>query len=90
MNFLFYTWKATFTRSNGRLLFFCGEAMPGKREFTCGAWIVLIAIPGLVYLTSRMHARSLLLHNQTALLIKSILLFKKGVISTSVPFHLVK
>ena len=31
-----------------------------------------------------------LLHNQTALLIKGILLFKKGVVSTSVPFHLVK
>jgi hypothetical protein len=31
-----------------------------------------------------------LLHNQTALLIKSILLFKKGVVSTSVPFHLTK
>jgi hypothetical protein len=31
-----------------------------------------------------------LLHNQTALLIKSILLFKKGVVSTSVPFHLAK
>ena len=31
-----------------------------------------------------------LLHNQTALLIKGILLFKKGVVSTSVPYHLVK
>jgi amino acid transporter len=31
-----------------------------------------------------------LLHNQTALLIKGILLFKKGVVSTSVPFHLMK
>ena len=31
-----------------------------------------------------------LLHNQTALLIKGILLFKKGVVSTSVPFHLSK
>lgn len=31
-----------------------------------------------------------LLHNQTALLIKGILLFKKGVVSTSVPFHLLK
>jgi amino acid transporter len=31
-----------------------------------------------------------LLHNQTALFIKGILLFKKGVVSTSVPFHLVK
>lgn len=31
-----------------------------------------------------------LLHNQTALLIKGILLFKKGVVSTSVPFHLTK
>ncbi len=29
-----------------------------------------------------------LLHNQTALLIKGILLFKKGTVSTSVPFHL--
>lgn len=29
-----------------------------------------------------------LLHNQTALLIKGILLFKKGVVSTSVPIHL--
>jgi amino acid transporter len=28
------------------------------------------------------------LHNQTALFIKGILLFKKGVVSTSVPFHL--
>ncbi|MEW6675360.1 MAG: APC family permease [Nitrospirota bacterium] len=28
-----------------------------------------------------------LLHNQTALLIKGLLLFKKGVVSTSVPFH---
>lgn len=31
-----------------------------------------------------------LLHNQTALFIKGILLFKKGVVSTSVPFHLQK
>jgi hypothetical protein len=31
-----------------------------------------------------------LLHNQTALFIKGVLLFKKGVVSTSVPFHLVK
>lgn len=31
-----------------------------------------------------------LLHNQTALFIKGIMLFKKGVISTSVPFHLKK
>jgi amino acid transporter len=31
-----------------------------------------------------------LLHNQTALLIKGVLLFKKGVVSTSVPFHLLK
>ncbi|MDA8084889.1 MAG: APC family permease [Nitrospiraceae bacterium] len=31
-----------------------------------------------------------LLHNQTALLIKGIILFKKGVVSTSVPFHLTK
>ncbi len=31
-----------------------------------------------------------LLHNQTALFIKGILLFKKGVVSTSVPFHLSK
>jgi amino acid transporter len=31
-----------------------------------------------------------LLHNQTALFIKGILLFKKGVVSTSVPFHLKK
>jgi amino acid transporter len=31
-----------------------------------------------------------LLHNQTALFIKGILLFKKGVVSTSVPFHLEK
>ncbi len=29
-----------------------------------------------------------LLHNQTALFIKGILLFKKGTVSTSVPFHL--
>jgi hypothetical protein len=29
-----------------------------------------------------------LLHNQTALLLKGILLFKKGVVSTSVPFQL--
>jgi amino acid transporter len=29
-----------------------------------------------------------LLHNQTALLIKGIILFKKGVVSTSVPMHL--
>lgn len=29
-----------------------------------------------------------LLHNQTALFIKGIMLFKKGVVSTSVPFHL--
>ncbi|MCL4490553.1 MAG: APC family permease [Nitrospirae bacterium] len=29
-----------------------------------------------------------LLHNQTALFIKGILLFKRGVVSTSVPFHL--
>lgn len=31
-----------------------------------------------------------LLHNQTALFIKGILLFKKGVVSTSVPFHLLQ
>ncbi len=29
-----------------------------------------------------------LLHNQTALFIKGLLLFKKGVVSTSVPFHI--
>jgi hypothetical protein len=29
-----------------------------------------------------------ILHNQTALFIKGVLLFKKGVVSTSVPFHL--
>jgi hypothetical protein len=29
-----------------------------------------------------------LLHNQTALFIKGVLLFKKGVVSTSVPFHI--
>jgi amino acid transporter len=29
-----------------------------------------------------------LLHNQTALLIKGVLTFKKGIVSTSVPFHL--
>jgi len=29
-----------------------------------------------------------LLHNQTALLIKGVILFKKGVVSTSVPMHL--
>jgi amino acid transporter len=31
-----------------------------------------------------------LLHNQTALFLKGILLFKRGVVSTSVPFHLRK
>lgn len=31
-----------------------------------------------------------LLHNQTALFIKGVMLFKKGVVSTSVPFHLGK
>ncbi len=31
-----------------------------------------------------------LLHNQTALFMKGVLLFKKGVVSTSVPFHLRK
>jgi amino acid transporter len=31
-----------------------------------------------------------ILHNQTALFIKGVLLFKKGVVSTSVPFHLRK
>ncbi len=31
-----------------------------------------------------------LLHNQTALFIKGVILFKKGVVSTSVPFHLKK
>jgi len=31
-----------------------------------------------------------LLHNQTALFLKGVLLFKKGVVSTSVPFHLRK
>lgn len=31
-----------------------------------------------------------LLHNQTALFIKGLLLFKRGVVSTSVPFHLAK
>lgn len=31
-----------------------------------------------------------LLHNQTALFIKGVVLFKKGVVSTSVPFHLKK
>ncbi len=31
-----------------------------------------------------------LLHNQTAFFIKGTLLFKKGVVSTSVPFHLIK
>jgi hypothetical protein len=28
------------------------------------------------------------LHNQTALLIKSVLLFERGVVTTSVPYHL--
>ena len=31
-----------------------------------------------------------LLHNQTALLIKAALLFRKGIIVTSVPYHLEK
>jgi hypothetical protein len=30
----------------------------------------------------------LFLHNQTALLIKGALLFRKGIIVTSVPYHL--
>ena len=31
-----------------------------------------------------------LLHNQTAVFLKGVMLFKKGVVSTSVPFHLRK
>ena len=34
------------------------------------------------------HERPHLLHNQTALLIKGALLFRKGVVVVDVPFHL--
>jgi len=46
--------------------------------------VITVVLPEFVPLKWWHH----LLHNQTALFIKGFLLFKKGVVSTSVPFHL--
>jgi len=48
--------------------------------------VITVVLPEFVPLKWWHH----LLHNQTALFIKGVLLFKKGVVSTSVPFHLRK
>ncbi len=48
--------------------------------------VITVILPEFVPSTWWHH----LLHNQTALFIKGVLLFKKGVVSTSVPFHLIK
>jgi amino acid transporter len=48
--------------------------------------VITVVLPEFVPLKWWHH----LLHNQTALFIKGVLLFKKGVVSTSVPFHLIK
>jgi hypothetical protein len=48
--------------------------------------IVTIVLPEFVPARWWQH----LLHNQTALLIKGALLFRKGVIVTSVPYHLAR
>ncbi len=63
------------------LLDYIGEV---RGEFPDG--VITVVLPEFVPSRWWHH----LLHNQTALLIKGILLFKKGVVSTSVPFHLVK
>ncbi len=55
-----------------------------KAEYRDG--IITVVLPEFVPSRWWHH----LLHNQTALLIKGILLFKRGVVSTSVPFHLTK
>lgn len=46
--------------------------------------VITVVLPEFVPMKWWHH----LLHNQTALFLKGILLFKKGVVSTSVPFHL--
>ena len=48
--------------------------------------VITVILPEFVPSTWWHH----LLHNQTAIFIKGVLLFKKGVVSTSVPFHLIK
>jgi amino acid transporter len=48
--------------------------------------VITVILPEFVPSTWWHH----LLHNQTALFIKGVLLFRKGVVSTSVPFHLIK
>lgn len=46
--------------------------------------IITVILPELVPSKWWHH----LLHNNTALFIKGLLLFKKGIVSTSLPFHL--
>ena len=46
--------------------------------------LVTIILPEFIPARGWQH----LLHNQTALLIKGALLFRKGVIVTNVPYHL--
>ncbi|MGD0283166.1 MAG: APC family permease [Dissulfurispiraceae bacterium] len=48
--------------------------------------VITVILPEFVPSTWWHH----LLHNQTAFFIKGVLLFRKGVVSTSVPFHLIK
>lgn len=55
-----------------------------QTEYPCG--VITVILPEFVPLKWWHH----LLHNQTALLIKGKLLFKKGVVSTSVPLRLQK
>jgi amino acid transporter len=55
-----------------------------RREYPEG--IITVVLPEFVPSRWWHH----LLHNQTALFIKGLLLFKRGVVSTSVPFHLRK
>lgn len=61
------------------------EYIDGVRETHKGG-VITVVLPEFVPERWWQH----LLHNQTAWLIKGILLFKRGVVSTSVPFHLDK
>jgi hypothetical protein len=63
------------------LLDYIGEVQSRYRE-----GVITVVLPEFVPSKWWHH----LLHNQTALFIKGILLFKKGVVCTSVPFHLGK
>ncbi len=61
------------------------EYIDGVRETYPGG-VITVVLPEFVPQKWWQH----LLHNQTAWLIKGILLFKRGVVSTSVPLHLDK